>query len=50
VLAAPLVSQGKPFSLRADGPLEGVWNLERLTDDEAVIWGIWVTIELTAVR
>jgi hypothetical protein len=45
-LAAALVSRGKPYSLCADGALAGVWNLERLTDDEAVVWGIWVTLRI----
>jgi hypothetical protein len=45
-LAATLVSQGDRSSLCADGPLAGVWNLERLTGDEAVVWGIWVTMRI----
>jgi hypothetical protein len=45
-LAAALVSRGKPFSLCADGALAGEWNLERLTDDEALVWGIWVTMRI----
>ena len=26
----------------SDGPWSGVWDLEQLTDGEAVAWGMWV--------
>jgi hypothetical protein len=45
-VAAALISRGKPFSLSGPGALAGVWDLERLTDDEAVAWGVWVAIRL----
>jgi hypothetical protein len=45
-VAAALISRGNPFSLCADGSLAGVWDLERLTDDEAVVWGVWVTMRI----
>ena len=45
-VAAALISRGKPFSLCGPGALAGVWDLERLTDDEAVAWGVWVAIRL----
>lgn len=41
-VAAVLVAHGRPVTLCADGPWAGVWDLERLTDDEAVAWGMWV--------
>jgi hypothetical protein len=41
-LAAALVAHGHPVTLIEDGPWAGVWELDRLTDDEAVAWGTWV--------
>jgi hypothetical protein len=29
-----------------DGHLAGVWDLERMTDDEAVAWGLWVAMKV----
>jgi hypothetical protein len=40
-LASVLVRGGKPLSLSADGPWAGVWDLEELTDVEAIAWGMW---------
>jgi hypothetical protein len=45
-VAAALISRGKPFSLCGPGALAGVWDLELLTDDEAVAWGVWVATRL----
>jgi hypothetical protein len=41
-IAAVLVDHGRPVTLCGDGPWAGVWDLERLTDDEAAAWGMWV--------
>jgi hypothetical protein len=41
-IAAVLVTHGRPVILNSDGPWSGVWDLERLTDSEAVAWGMWV--------
>jgi hypothetical protein len=41
-LAAALVAHGHPIRLIEDGPWKGVWELDRLSDDEAVAWGLWV--------
>ena len=42
MIAAVLVTHKLPVILNSDGPWSGVWDLERLTDDEAVAWGMWV--------
>ncbi len=42
MVAAALVKHGRTLSITCDGPWAGVWNLERLTDDEAAAWGMWV--------
>ena len=41
-LAGALVRGDRPLSVSTDGPWAGVWNLEELTDGEAVAWGMWV--------
>lgn len=41
-IAAVLVTHGLPVVLNSDGPWSGVWDLEQLTDEEAVAWGMWV--------
>ena len=41
-LADALVAHGHPVTVIEDGPWAGVWELDRLTDDEAVAWGMWV--------
>jgi hypothetical protein len=41
-LAAVLVTHRLPVILNSDGPWSGVWDLEKLTDSEAVAWGTWV--------
>jgi hypothetical protein len=38
MLAAVLVTHRLPVILNSDG----VWDLEQLTDAEAVAWGMWV--------
>jgi hypothetical protein len=50
MVAAVLVAHGRPISVCGDGPWAGVWDLERLTDDEAVIWGMWVATKVRATR
>lgn len=42
LVAAALVTNGRPITLWGEGPWAGVWDLERLTDDEAVAWGLWL--------
>jgi hypothetical protein len=36
------VAQGWPVVLCGESHWAGVWDLERLTDGEAVDWGLWV--------
>jgi hypothetical protein len=36
------VTHRLPVILNSDGPWSGVWDLEKLTDSEAVAWGMWV--------
>jgi hypothetical protein len=38
MLAQALVTSGRPISICEDYPWAGVWDLERLTDGEAVDW------------
>lgn len=42
MIAGALVAQGRPIALCGDSMWAGVWDLERLTDVEAVDWGLWV--------
>lgn len=41
-LAEGLVNSGHPVFLCGDGPWQGVWVLDRLTDTQAITWGLWV--------
>jgi hypothetical protein len=41
-LAEGLVKSGHPVFLCGDGPWQGVWVLDRLTDVQAITWGLWV--------
>jgi hypothetical protein len=41
-IADALVAQGWPVVLCGESHWAGVWDLERLTDGEAVDWGFWV--------
>jgi hypothetical protein len=41
-LAQALVSRGRTIILCGESEWAGVWDLERLTDGEAVDWGLWV--------
>jgi hypothetical protein len=45
-MAEVLVAYGRPVSLCADDHWAGVWDLERLTDQEAASWGLWVAMKL----
>jgi hypothetical protein len=45
MIAGALVSQGKPVAFCMDTHWAGVWDLERLTDSEAVDWGLWVATQ-----
>jgi hypothetical protein len=39
MIAAALVNHGGSLSIIRDGPWAGVWDLERLTDDESTSTG-----------
>jgi hypothetical protein len=41
-IAHALVVNGWPVVLCGESHWAGVWDLERLTDGEAVKWGLWV--------
>jgi hypothetical protein len=45
-LARALVRYGRPVILCSDDRWAGVWDLERLSDDEAVSWGLWVAMKV----
>lgn len=45
-MAEVMVTHGRPITLCADGKWAGVWDLECLTDDEAVAWGAWVAMKI----
>jgi hypothetical protein len=45
-MAEVLVEHGRPVTICTDGPLAGVWDLERLTDEEAVAWGFGVAMKV----
>jgi len=45
MIAGALVAQGKPLAVCMDTHWAGVWDLERLTDGEAVNWGLWVATQ-----
>lgn len=41
-VASVFLAGGLRVSICAEGPTQGVWDLERLTDDETVAWAMWV--------
>lgn len=41
-LAEALVSRSHSIILIGEGEYAGIWDLERLSDCEAVDWGLWV--------
>ena len=45
MIAGALVAQGKALTFCMDTHWAGVWDLERLTDGEAVDWGLWVATQ-----
>jgi hypothetical protein len=49
-LARGLILRDRPVILSGDGPWAGVWDLERLTDDEAVAWGLRVATKVRRLR
>jgi hypothetical protein len=49
-LAWGLILRGRPVILSGDGPWAGVWDLERLTDLEAVAWGFWVATKVRRLK
>ena len=49
MIAAALVNHGRSLIITSDGPWAGVWNLDQLSDDEAVAWGMWVATKVRRV-
>jgi hypothetical protein len=47
-LARGLILRDRPVILCGEGPWAGVWDLERLTDSEAVAWGLWIATKVRA--
>jgi hypothetical protein len=45
-LARGLVLRGRSVIICEDGPWTGVWDLDRLTDEEAVAWGLCVATKV----
>ena len=45
MIAGALVAKGKPVAVCMDAHWAGVWDLEQLTDGEAVDWGLWVATQ-----
>jgi hypothetical protein len=41
-VASVFVAGGQRVSVCTEGPTQGVWDLERLTDEETVAWAMWV--------
>jgi hypothetical protein len=46
LIARAMVALGRPIVISAEDTWAGVWDLERLTDREAVAWGFWVVSRL----
>jgi hypothetical protein len=46
LIAAALVQQGRPVSISGEGHWAGVWDLNRLSDEEAAAWGMWVATKV----
>ena len=44
--AGILVARGKSLILSLKGEWAGVWDLERLTDEEAIAWGLRVGMKV----
>jgi hypothetical protein len=49
LIAAALVNRGRPVSISVEGSSAGVWNLDRLSDEEAAVWGMWVATRVRRV-
>jgi hypothetical protein len=49
MIAAALVNHGRTLSITSDGPWAGVWNLDRLSDEEAAAWGMWVATKVRRI-
>jgi hypothetical protein len=47
-IAGALVARGRTVAISGDDHWAGVWDLERLTDAEAVDWGLWVAYRACA--
>jgi hypothetical protein len=46
MIARAMVALGRPIVISTEDTWAGVWDLERLTDREAVAWGFWVVSRL----
>jgi len=46
LIAAALVKRGRPVSMSGEGPSAGVWDLDRLSDEKAAAWGMWVATKV----
>jgi hypothetical protein len=47
-LARALILRDRAIVVCGDGPWAGVWDLEKLTDSEAVAWGLWIATKIRA--
>jgi L-alanine-DL-glutamate epimerase-like enolase superfamily enzyme len=45
-MAKLLIAHGRPVTLCADDHWAGVWDLERLTDEVAASWVLWVATKV----
>lgn len=45
-MAEMLVAYGRPVILCGEGQWAGVWDLERLTDDEVISLGLWLAMKI----
>jgi hypothetical protein len=49
-LARARIGRGRPVIVCGDGAWAGVWDLEQLTDTEAVTWGLWIAMKVRRVQ
>jgi hypothetical protein len=49
-LARGLILRDRPLILIGDGTWAGVWDLEKLTDSEAVAWGFWIATKVRGLN
>jgi hypothetical protein len=50
ILARIVVDQDRPVIVCGDGAWAGVWDLEQLTDTEAVTWGLWIAMKVRRLQ